>query len=63
MKWTESVPLIVDNIAATYDLEWDTDTNLSILVDFIEEHCNQQEFERFVLARAFEDQLNSLTDN
>jgi len=47
-KWTREVAAIVDSIDDEFHTGWDTDSNIFILIGFIEEHCDQKEFEKWV---------------
>ena len=58
--WPKNAVEIVNEIDDEFQMGWDTDSNITILTSFIEEHCDPVEFERHVRACAEEDAAASL---
>ena len=46
--WPKNAVEIVAGISDQYGLNWDTDSNLAIVLGFIEEHCDPSAFEDYV---------------
>lgn len=46
--WPKNAVEIVTEIDNDFHMEWDTDSNIAILCQFIEEHCDPGTFRAFV---------------
>lgn len=48
-KWKKSPVQIMNEIDNKYQIyRWDTDSNINILVEFVEQNCDPQKFKEFV---------------
>lgn len=54
-QWKKPAARIVDDISEEFNLGWDTDSNIFLLIQWIEENCDPAAFERFVRAIAQEE--------
>ncbi len=46
--WPKNAVEIVTEIDEAHGMNWDTESNISILLQFIEEHCDPESFREFV---------------
>ncbi len=57
-KWTRSAEAIVAQVDDQTGVNWDEHSNLILLARFIEDHCDQEEFETFIQGAADEEVEN-----
>jgi hypothetical protein len=53
--WSKEPVQIVNEIDNELGVEWDTDANIATLTQFIQENCDEAQFEAFVRKIAVED--------